>query len=287
MMAKTTIAVSIPFAASRLQKNQKEKEVDAWLKNFSALFKPMFRKDKQYTVVLLNAIGYIFVNMYKAPDYEGKAAFMPKLQAAEKVSPQNLLKWTTSYAAVVKGDSAHEWSSNLLMGLSMTLASFPECKWVICERKQPVGDSLKFVFSTSWSKYLILSTARAKERRDAAMKVPTGPFSDAERDGYKKEIANLQAYIIGNPTQVLTQQQVKALAGNKWDANILKGGKSPKQCFMQLKNKDNVITRDQWEQYYSSIASLRHTDAGKAGGDSSKTEGASAATADDKIEYLT
>ena len=82
-----------------------------------------------------------------------------------------------------------------------------------CERKGPVGKSLHF--DTSWSKYLILKKSREKQKREAAMKAPTGPFTDEERDQYKKEIINLQAYIIGNVTQVLTCQQVQVLSGKK------------------------------------------------------------------------
>ena len=47
------------------------------------------------------------------------------------------------------------------------------------------------------------------------MKAPTGPFTDEERNQYKKEIINLQAYVIGNVTQVLTCQQVQVLSGKK------------------------------------------------------------------------
>merc|ERR1712010_402717 len=132
-----------------------------------------------------------------------------------KVNPQNLLKWTTSYAAAVEGNSEHEWSSNLLLGLAQTLASNSQFNGVYCERKGPVGKSLHF--DTSWSKYLILKKSREKLKREAAMKAPTGPFTDEERNQYKKEIINLQAYIIGNVTQVLTCQQVQVLSGKKWE----------------------------------------------------------------------
>ena len=43
--------------------------------DFSALFKEIVRTDKQTTVVLLNAIGYIYIQMTKV-DYAGKDEFM-------------------------------------------------------------------------------------------------------------------------------------------------------------------------------------------------------------------
>lgn len=52
-----------------------QKEVDLWTKDFSALFNPMFRSDKQTTVVLLNAIGYVFISMATA-EYPGKDEFL-------------------------------------------------------------------------------------------------------------------------------------------------------------------------------------------------------------------
>merc|ERR1712187_873803 len=152
-------------------------------------------------------------------DYEGKSEFLPKLKAAEKVNPQNLLKWTTAYAAAVKDDCKHTWPANLLLGLATTLASIPQCKWVYCERKGPVGKSLHF--DTSWSKYLILKESRERKQREAAMKPPTGPFTNEEREKYRKEIVNLQAYIIGNVTNVLTLKQVQVLAGKKVLGDLL------------------------------------------------------------------
>lgn len=249
------------FCGCKPGKDQAMKKVEDWVADFSALFKEIVRTDKQTTVVLLNAIGYIYIQMTKV-DYAGKDEFMPKLKGAEKVNPQNLLKWTTSYAAAVEGNSEHEWSSNLLLGLAQTLASNSQFNGVYCERKGPVGKSLHF--DTSWSKYLILKKSREKLKREAAMKAPTGPFTDEERNQYKKEIINLQAYVIGNVTQVLTCQQVQVLSGKKWQAKILGGKKSPKDLFMELKNEEGVITRDQWEEHCSSIASLSNTEAAKA-----------------------
>ena len=54
-----------------------QKSVTEWVSEFTALFKPIFRSDNQSTVVLLNAIGYIFINMSVDDyDYEGKAEFL-------------------------------------------------------------------------------------------------------------------------------------------------------------------------------------------------------------------
>jgi len=178
------------------------------------------------------------------------------------------LKWTTSYADAVKDDCAHEWNSNLLLGLAKTLASISRCKWVHCERKGPVGESLNF--DTSWAKYLILKRLREKTRHQASIKAPTGKYTNAERDAYKKEIFQLQQCIIGNPTQVLTLKQVKALSGDKWESKRLNGRKTPKQWFDTLKNEDGVITRDQWQQYFAVIASLRHTETDESGRDASE-----------------
>lgn len=250
------------FCGCKPSKDQKTKEVDLWTKDFSALFNPMFRSDKQTTVVLLNAIGYVFISMATA-EYPGKDEFLPKIKAAEKINPSDFFKWTTSYADAVKGDSEHEWSSNLLLGLAKTLASISRCQWVICERKGPVGASLDF--DTSWSKYLILLRLREMARQEAAAKAPTGKYTDAERDAYKKEIEELQQSIIGNPTQVLTLEQVKALSADKWESKILHGRKTPKQCFDTLKNEDGVITRDQWQQHFTAIASLKNTRQDEAG----------------------
>lgn len=250
------------FCGVKPARDQAAKTVATWVKDFTALLKPMFRTDKQDTVVLLNAIGYIYVKMHE-PEYEGKEELLSKLKAAQKISPQDLLKGTASYAAAVEGDSEHAWSSNLLLGLAKTLASIPRCKWAICERKGPIGKSLPF--ETSWVKYLIFKSAREKQQREAAAKAPTGKFTDKEREQYRQEILHLQAYIIGNVTQVLTLKQVQVLAGAKWEEKILTDRKTPKQCFMELKNEDGVITRDQWEEYYSSIASLRNTDAEASG----------------------
>lgn len=58
------------------------------------------------------------------------------------------------------------------------------------------------------------------DRQEAAAKAPTGKYTDAERDAYKKEIEELQQSIIGNPTQVLTLEQVKALSADKVVASI-------------------------------------------------------------------
>lgn len=258
------------FCGCKAGKDQGPKEPEEWVKDFAPLFTPMFRTDKQQTIVLLNAIGYIYISMTKV-DYDGKEDFLAKIKAGKKIAPQNLLKWTKSYAAVVKGNSKHKWAADLLMGLAMTLVGISRCKWVICERKGPVGDSLHY--ETSWSKYLVYKKAREAEECEAAMKPPTGKFTDEERNQYRGKIVMLQAYIIGNATQVLTLQQVQVLAGDKWEAKILKDNtSSPKEQFYALKNKEGVITRDQWEEHYSSIASLSNIKAtGAAAAAAAKT----------------
>jgi len=245
------------FCGVKASKDKPTKEVSEWVNDFSALFKPIFRVKKQNTIVLLNAIGYIFIKT-TLPDYEGKEDFMAQLKAAEKIRPPDLLKWITAYAAAVEGDSDHAWSSNLLLGLAQTLASIPQCKWVYCERKGDVGESLDF--STSWSKYLILKRLRAKIRQEATIKAPTGRYTKEEREGYKQQIRKLQTYIIGNATRVLTLKQVQALSCDKWDKKILAGGKTPQQRFQELKDEEGVITQDQWEENYSVIASLRNSE---------------------------
>ena len=97
--------------------------------------------------------------------------------------------------------------------LKYPMLQISQCKWVYCERKGPVGESLSF--DTSWSKYLILKRLREKAQLEALAKAPTSKYTDAERDSYKKEIRRLQTCIIGNITRVLTLKQVKVLSGDK------------------------------------------------------------------------
>lgn len=258
------------------------KAIEIWEKQFNLLLKPLFATDDQDTLVLMNAIGFIFIPMTAAQEerkeynekgekikkmcdlepYEGKAVFTEKIKKGEPMSPAELMGYVNAYRQS-RGEGAKHWGADMLYGMCKSLQSITRIKKVYCERKGSVGKSLPY--ETSWVKYMVLTslTKRLQEKEQMLKKqlqINT-ELTDEETEQYLSEITTAQKWILGNITQKITEKQVIVLAGSQYENKILKDGtKTPKELFHELKTVDNelgpCITRAQWLEHCSAIANL-------------------------------
>lgn len=256
------------------------KAIEAWTEQFDKLLRPLFATDDQNTLVLMNAIGFIFIPMTAAEEevkernekgekvikmsplkhYEGKEEFTKKIKNGESMSPDELMGYVSGYRET---RAEKHWGADMLFGMCKSIKSIHRIKRVFCERKGSVGKSLPY--ETSWVKYMVLtSLTKMKQEKKALLNKQlkiTSELTSEERDRYLSEIATKQKWILGNVTQKITEKQVAVLAGSLYEERILKDGtKSPKELFDELKSDDKEvgqsITRAQWLEHCSAIASL-------------------------------